>query len=70
MWDQRRTDTYDGMTAELITIEGYQDDDVHAYFARPSGTGPYPGIVLVHHLPAGTSSIARRRAASLTMAMW
>lgn len=51
MWDQWSTDTYDGMTAELITIKGYQGDDVHAYVARPNGAGPYPGIVLVHHLP-------------------
>ena len=51
MWDQWSTDTYDGMTAELITIKGYQGDDVHAYFARPNGAGPYPGVVLIHHLP-------------------
>ncbi len=51
MWNQWRTDTYDGMTAELISIKGYADDDIHAYFSRPNGTGPYPGIVLVHHLP-------------------
>ena len=51
MWNQLRTDIYDGMTAELITIKGYQDDDLHAYFARPLGAGPYPGIVLVHHIP-------------------
>ena len=51
MWDQRRTDNYEGMTAELITIKGHQGDEVHAYFARPSGRGPYPGIVLVHHIP-------------------
>ena len=51
MWDQWSTDTYDGLTAELITIEGYGGDDVHAYVARPNGAGPYPGIVLVHHLP-------------------
>ena len=51
MWDQWSTDIYDGLTAELITIEGYGGDDVHAYVARPNGAGPYPGIVLVHHLP-------------------
>ena len=51
MWDQWSTDSYDGLTAELITIEGYGGDDVHAYVARPNGAGPYPGIVLVHHLP-------------------
>ena len=51
MWDQWSTDTYEGMKAELITIKGYQGDDVHAYFARPNGPGPYPGVVLIHHLP-------------------
>ena len=51
MWNQWRTDTYEGMTAELITIKGYQGDDVHAYVARPNGAGPYPGVVLVHHAP-------------------
>lgn len=51
MWNQWRTDTYEGMTAELITINGYQGDEINAFFVRPNGTGPYPGIVLVHHLP-------------------
>ena len=51
MWDQWSTDTYDGQTAELITIQGCCGDDVHAYVVRPNGDGPYPGIVLVHHLP-------------------
>ena len=51
MWNELQTDTNEGMTAELITIKGYNGDDVHAYFARPNGTGPYPGIVLAHHMP-------------------
>lgn len=51
MWNQRKTDNYEGMTVELITISGYEGDDVHAYVARPNGSGPYPGIVLVHHMP-------------------
>ena len=51
MWNQLRTDVNEGMTAELITIKGHNGDDIHAYFTRPSGAGPYPGIVLVHHLP-------------------
>ena len=51
MWNQWRTDSYDGMTAEMITIKGYQGDDVHAYVARPNGAGPYPGVVLVHPPP-------------------
>ena len=51
MWDELHSDTNEGMTMELITIKGYQGDDVHAYFGRPNGSGPYPGIVLVHHAP-------------------
>ncbi len=51
MWNQLRTDVNEGMTAELITIKGHNGDDIHAYFTKPSGAGPYPGIVLVHHLP-------------------
>ena len=51
MWNQLRTDVNEGMTAELITIKGHNGDDIHAYFTEPSGAGPYPGIVLVHHLP-------------------
>ncbi len=42
---------YRGMTAELITIKGDNGDPISAYTARPAGTGPFPGVVLVHHLP-------------------
>ena len=51
MWNQRRTDEFEGMTTELVTISGHGGDAVSAYFARPSGDGPYPGVVLVHHMP-------------------
>ena len=51
MWNQRKTDVHEGMAVELVTIKGYQGDEVHAYVARPNGSGPYPGIVLVHHMP-------------------
>ncbi|MGI9525041.1 MAG: dienelactone hydrolase family protein [Hyphomicrobiaceae bacterium] len=43
--------TYIGMTAELVTINGDNGDGVSAYVARPAGDGPFPGVVLVHHLP-------------------
>jgi carboxymethylenebutenolidase len=43
--------TYRGMTAELIKINGDNGDQISAYTARPAGEGPFPGIVLVHHLP-------------------
>ena len=47
MWDQKRTDADDGLTAELIKIKGHNGDDIHAYFTKPNGAGPYPGIVIV-----------------------
>jgi carboxymethylenebutenolidase len=46
-----QTDMYEGMLAETITISGANGDAINAYFARPLGAGPFPGIVIVHHLP-------------------
>ena len=51
MWNSATTDALPGITAEMITYPGGNGDRIHAYVARPNGTGPYPGIVLVHHLP-------------------
>ena len=51
--------TYRGMTVEEIKINGDKGTPISAYTARPSGPGPFPGVVLVHHLPAGASSTAR-----------
>ena len=46
-----QTNMYEGMLAETITIHGASGDVANAYFARPLGTGPFPGMVLIHHLP-------------------
>src|SRR5687768_9886241 len=42
---------YEGMIAETIRIIGHHGDPVSAYVARPLGAGPFPGIVLIHHMP-------------------
>jgi carboxymethylenebutenolidase len=46
-----QTDMYEGMLAETTTIAGANGDLIHAYLARPLGPGPYPGMVIVHHMP-------------------
>src|SRR5919206_3302094 len=46
-----RTDQYEGMIAETVTVNGSGDDAIHAYFARPAGPGPFPGVVVLHHMP-------------------
>jgi carboxymethylenebutenolidase len=45
------TNMYEGMVAETIAINGHNNDPIYAYSARPLGTGPFPGMVLIHHLP-------------------
>ena len=51
MWNQFNTANYEGMIAETVTIKGHNGDQINAYSARPIGSGPYPSIVLIHHLP-------------------
>ena len=41
----------DAMLAETITIHSDQGDDIEAYLARPGGDGPYPSVVVIHHMP-------------------
>src|SRR5271165_4084158 len=48
---ERSISFYRGMTCENVTIKGDKGTPITAYVARPSGPGPFPGVVLVHHLP-------------------
>ena len=45
------TNMYEGMLAETITIAGAGSELINAYFARPLGPGPFPGMIIVHHMP-------------------
>ncbi len=42
---------YEGLLAENLYIEGHSGDKIETYLARPLGGGPYPGVVLIHHMP-------------------
>ncbi len=42
---------YEGMIAESISVNGHNGDEIEAYYARPLGPGPFPGVVVIHHAP-------------------
>src|SRR5918912_2991142 len=43
--------TYEGMIAETTIVRGHNGDEIEAYYARPLGAGPFPGVVVIHHAP-------------------
>ena len=49
MWNSFRTDAPPGVIAGGMAYPAGGGESNLAYVARPDGTGPYPGIVLVHH---------------------
>ncbi|HEY3115536.1 MAG TPA: dienelactone hydrolase family protein [Chloroflexota bacterium] len=51
MWNQWRTDAYNGMTAETVDIKGYNGETINAYYARSLVPGNHPGVVLINHAP-------------------
>jgi carboxymethylenebutenolidase len=51
VWNSFRADALPGMTAGSVTYPGGGGEPTLAYVARPDGTGPYPGVVLIHNAP-------------------
>ena len=55
--------TYEGMLAESVVVAGNNGDEIETYYARPLGSGPYPGVVVIHHAPGWdlwTREVARK----------
>ena len=50
-WNSFMTNEMSGMTAGVTQITGGGGDQIHAYVARPDGTGPFPGVVVIPHGP-------------------
>ena len=56
---------YRGLTTETVTIAGHNGEKIEAYYARPTGDGPFPGVVVIHHLPGWdewTTEVVRKLA--------
>jgi carboxymethylenebutenolidase len=43
--------SYPALQAETVSFRGHNGDTGEAYYARPSGTGKVPGVVVIHHMP-------------------
>jgi alkanesulfonate monooxygenase SsuD/methylene tetrahydromethanopterin reductase-like flavin-dependent oxidoreductase (luciferase family)/dienelactone hydrolase len=53
---ERTPTMYEGLLAETVRLAGHNGDLIDAYFSRPLGAGPYPGVVLIHHMPGWDES--------------
>jgi carboxymethylenebutenolidase len=56
---------YTGMTTQTVRYKGHEGDELEAYVAIPAGDGPFPGVVVIHHLPGWdewTTEVVRKLA--------
>ncbi|MBI2855388.1 MAG: dienelactone hydrolase family protein [Chloroflexi bacterium] len=56
----------EGLIAEMVPFQGHNGDTIYGYLARPLGTGPYPGVVVimeVYGLVEHIKEITRKMAA-------
>ena len=42
--------TYEAILCETTTLRVHNSERIDAYFARPLGPGPFPGVVVIHHM--------------------
>ena len=42
---------YEGMLVKTVRMHGHQEDQIDAYLVRPLYSDPFPGFVVIHHLP-------------------
>jgi carboxymethylenebutenolidase len=57
----------EALSAGNVLLKGHGGDSINAYQVLAAGEGPFPGVVVIHHLPGwdpSTKEIARRFAAS------
>ena len=46
----------EALSAGNITFTGYEGAEINAYQALPAGDGPFPGVLVIHHLPGWDST--------------
>jgi carboxymethylenebutenolidase len=54
------------LTATTIRISGADGAEIEAYLASPTGEGPFPAVIVIHHMPGydwSTKEMTRRLAA-------
>jgi carboxymethylenebutenolidase len=51
MWNSFDTASAPSISAGPVQIAGANGDQIHAYVARPDGSGPFPGVVVIMHMP-------------------
>lgn len=49
--NQYTTDMHEALRAETVMLNGFHGDPIHTFVARPTGSGPHPGVLLIHHAP-------------------
>ena len=57
----------EALSAKNVLITGHDGATVNAYQSLPDGDGPFPGVLVIHHMPgwdSTTKEITRRFAAS------